>query len=107
MTESNQTEEVKEEIVIGITTTENPKVELEDEEKKIVFYCKECREIIENPHKMKTKYVYVCKKCNTKQVAFGNKHSIEYIYKVGNEELDETIEEKTMKTEAEKQNKSK
>lgn len=45
----------------------------------IVFYCKECEEMAECD-KVKNMYVYKCKKCNQKTVAFGTKKSIKNFY---------------------------
>lgn len=44
-------------------------------QKEIVFYCKDCSEIVET-ERCGTKYVYKCKKCGTKNVAFGTRKSI-------------------------------
>lgn len=42
---------------------------------EIIFFCKDCSEIVET-ERCGRKYVYKCKKCGTKNVAFGTKKSI-------------------------------
>lgn len=42
---------------------------------EIIFYCKDCEEIVET-NKVGGKYVYKCKNCGTKNVAFGTEKSI-------------------------------
>lgn len=58
---------------------------------KIVFYCKDCGEIVDT-EKCGGKYVYKCKKCGTKNVAFGSKKSISSFFRL--EEKEEKVEEK-------------
>jgi hypothetical protein len=41
----------------------------------VVFYCKDCEKIVDT-NKVGSKYVYTCKICGTKNVAFGTKKSI-------------------------------
>lgn len=41
----------------------------------IIFYCKDCEEIVDT-ERCGNKYVYKCKKCGTKNVAFGTAKSI-------------------------------
>jgi DNA-directed RNA polymerase subunit M/transcription elongation factor TFIIS len=62
----------------------------------IVFYCKDCEEIV-NAHKAGRKYVYKCAKCGTKNVAFGTEKSIKSFFHVKEEE--EKKEEKPKKKE--------
>lgn len=57
---------------------------------EIVFYCKDCEEIV-NTERVAGKYVYKCKKCGTKNVAFGTKKSIYNFFHV-EEETDEEVE---------------
>ncbi len=52
---------------------------------KMVHYCKDCREIVE-VKQVGGKYVYTCKKCGTKNVAFGSENSIRTFYHVKEEE---------------------
>lgn len=42
---------------------------------EIIFYCKDCQEIVDT-EKIGKKYVYKCNKCGTKNVAFGTRKSI-------------------------------
>ena len=55
------------------------------EENPIIFYCKDCEEIVE-VNKFGNKYVYKCKKCGTKNVAFGTKQSIYGFFKLDEKE---------------------
>jgi len=41
----------------------------------IIFYCKDCEEVVKT-EKVGRKYVYTCKICGTKNVAFGTQKSI-------------------------------
>jgi len=47
----------------------------------IIFYCKDCEEIVET-NRVGKKYVYTCKKCGTKNVAFGTKKSIASFFRL-------------------------
>ncbi len=49
---------------------------------RIVFYCKDCRKIVD-AIKVGRKYVYRCPLCQTKNVAFGTEKSIKSFYRVG------------------------
>lgn len=49
---------------------------------RIVFYCKDCRKIVEGM-KIGKKYVYKCPLCQSKNVAFGTEKSIRSFYHVG------------------------
>ena len=51
----------------------------------IIFYCKDCEEIVDT-EKVGGKYVYKCKKCGTKNVAFGTVKSIKNFFKIDEEE---------------------
>ncbi len=46
---------------------------------RIVFYCKDCRKIVEGA-KVGRKYVYKCPLCYKKNVAFGTEKSIKSFY---------------------------
>jgi len=50
----------------------------------IVFYCKDCEEIV-SAEKIGKKYVYKCKRCGTKNVAFGTEKSIKSFFRVKEE----------------------
>ncbi len=52
-----------------------------ENEAAILFYCKDCEEIVDT-EKCGGKYVYKCKKCGTKNVAFGTKRSIYGFFKL-------------------------
>lgn len=60
-------------------------------EKNIVFYCKDCEEIVDT-ERVGNKYVYKCKKCGTKNVAFGTKKSIFSFFHVAEETPEEAVE---------------
>ncbi len=47
----------------------------------IVFYCKNCKELI-SAEKIGKKYQYKCPLCKEKDVAFGTERSIKNVYKV-------------------------
>ncbi|MEK7126564.1 MAG: hypothetical protein AAB848_00510 [Patescibacteria group bacterium] len=51
----------------------------------IIFYCKDCEEIVETL-RVGGKYVYKCKKCGTKNVAFGTRKSIYGFFRLEDEE---------------------
>jgi hypothetical protein len=50
----------------------------------VVFYCKDCEKIVPTDRAGK-KYVYVCKMCGTKNVAFGTLKSIQNYFHVEDE----------------------
>ncbi|MBI5152729.1 hypothetical protein HZA39_04285 [Candidatus Peregrinibacteria bacterium] len=57
----------------------------EDKWDGIVFYCKDCEEIVK-VERAGRKYAYRCKKCGTKNVAFGTEKSIANYFHVEKEE---------------------
>jgi DNA-directed RNA polymerase subunit M/transcription elongation factor TFIIS len=59
----------------------------------IIFYCKDCEEIVETL-RVGGKYVYKCKKCGTKNVAFGTRKSIYGFFRLEDEEEEVKDEEK-------------
>ncbi|OGJ42748.1 hypothetical protein A3I58_00970 [Candidatus Peregrinibacteria bacterium RIFCSPLOWO2_02_FULL_39_10] len=59
----------------------------------IIFYCKDCEEIVETL-RVGGKYVYKCKKCGTKNVAFGTRKSIYGFFRLEDEEEEAKDEEK-------------
>lgn len=65
---------------------------------QIVFYCKDCEEIVETI-KVGGKYVYKCKKCGTKNVAFGTQKSIYGFFKLQDKE--EVVEQEGEKEKVE------
>ncbi len=68
----------------------------EKEENPIIFYCKDCEEIAE-VNRFGNKYVYKCRKCGTKNVAFGTKKSIFGFFKLDEKELNKKAKEKVEK----------
>lgn len=61
--------------------TKKPEAENSTNECDIIFYCKDCNEIVETD-RCGRKYVYKCKKCGTKNVAFGTRKSIYSFFKI-------------------------
>jgi len=59
--------------------------EKKEEKKEIIFYCKDCEEIVDT-NRVSNKYVYTCKKCGTKNVAFGTLKSIKSFFKLKDKE---------------------
>lgn len=59
---------------------------------EIVFYCKDCEEIVDTL-KVGGKYVYKCKKCGTKNVAFGTEKSIYGFFRLEKTEEEEAAPE--------------
>ncbi|MBD3360930.1 hypothetical protein GF366_03965 [Candidatus Peregrinibacteria bacterium] len=47
----------------------------------IIFYCKDCEKIVDT-ERVGRKYVYKCKKCGTKNVAFGTERSIRSFFRL-------------------------
>lgn len=74
-------------------TTEQP---AEQTKPGILFYCKDCGEIVDTERCGK-KYVYKCRKCGTKNVAFGTKKSIYSFFHVQDEpaKVEEPVAVKT------------
>lgn len=66
---------------------------MEIDDKPIIFYCKDCEEIVET-HKIGGKYVYKCVKCGTKNVAFGTEKSIRGFFKIVEEKEKPTGKQK-------------
>ncbi|MFH1533724.1 MAG: hypothetical protein ABID64_02230 [Nitrospirota bacterium] len=62
----------------------------------IIFYCKDCEEIVET-YQVGRKYVYKCKKCGTKNVAFGTEKSLNTFFRL--EEKEKQMERKKEKKE--------
>ncbi|MFC1615743.1 hypothetical protein ACFL21_01260 [Patescibacteria group bacterium] len=62
------------------------------EEKEIVFYCKDCGHLVET-NRCGRKYVYKCKLCGTKNVAFGTLRSIRSFFHIKEGEEHGVIEE--------------
>lgn len=48
---------------------------------KIVFYCKDCENLVD-AHKIAKTYNYKCTACNGEKVAFGTEESISNFYKI-------------------------
>jgi hypothetical protein len=71
----------------------------EEEKKGIVYYCKDCEEIVDTAQ-VGNKFVYKCKKCGTKNVAFGTYKSIYGFFRIEEKEAKE--KRKKAKVEREK-----
>ncbi len=52
---------------------------------KVVFYCKDCEELVDT-ERCGRKYVYRCKKCDTKNVAFGTLKSVRGFFRLDEKE---------------------
>lgn len=63
----------------------SPSPSFDDWGVNIVFYCKDCERIVE-ARKFGRKYVYKCKDCGTKNVAFGTSKSIKKFFRIEEEE---------------------
>ncbi|MFH1284655.1 MAG: hypothetical protein ABIH78_03655 [Candidatus Peregrinibacteria bacterium] len=74
-----------------MTSTKTPE-KTTQEPVSIVFYCKDCEEIVKT-ERCGGKYVYRCKKCGTKNVAFGTEKSISSFFRL-DEKKPETTEVK-------------
>lgn len=68
----------------------------------IVFFCKDCQEIVETV-KVGGKYVYKCKKCGTKNVAFGTKKSIYGFFRIEEREKEKLREQRKQERMKQKQ----
>jgi len=60
------------------------KVGNHNSEQVIFFYCKDCNEFVDTK-RIGQKYVYTCKKCGTKNVAFGTKKSLSTFFRIEND----------------------
>jgi len=67
----------------------------------IVFYCKDCEELVDT-ERFGRKYVYKCKKCGTKNVAFGTMKSINSFFHLDDRKDEKKIEVKAEVKEEEK-----
>ena len=72
------------------------------EDNPIVFFCKDCQEIVETV-KIGGKYVYKCKKCATKNVAFGTKKSIYGFFRIEEREKEKLREQRKQERMKQKQ----
>lgn len=54
----------------------------------IVFYCKDCEKLVD-ASKFGKRYVYTCKICGTKNVAFGTEKSIKNFFRIPEEKKEE------------------
>lgn len=48
----------------------------------IVFYCKDCKAIVDAPIKHKSKYEYMCPTCKSERVSFGTRQAISDFFQV-------------------------
>ncbi len=68
---------------------------------EIVFYCKDCEAIVETI-RVGGKFVYKCKKCGTKNVAFGTHKSIYGFFKMEEKEAKEKRRQSKLEREKKK-----
>ncbi len=61
--------------------SEEAKIEEKKDGSAIVFYCKDCEELVDT-NQVGRKYVYTCKKCGTKNVAFGTTKSVNGFFRL-------------------------
>lgn len=73
-------------------------VEQKSKKSPIIFYCKDCEEIVDT-NRVGRKYVYKCKKCGTKNVAFGTEKSIGTFFRLEEKEKKAKSEESKAKSE--------
>lgn len=71
------------------------------EDKTIIFYCKDCEEVVDT-HRVGKKYVYKCAKCDTKNVAFGTVKSVRGFFRLEEKEKMQRKEEARRKRDGEK-----
>jgi len=45
-------------------------------EAPIVFYCRECKKIVDEPVKKANKYEYSCPVCKSERVSFGTRQAV-------------------------------
>ncbi len=50
----------------------------------VVFYCKDCQEIVETDRPNKNWYIFICKKCKGKNIAIWTNEWIKEKYKIKN-----------------------
>jgi len=67
-----------------------------DNTNPIVFFCKDCEELVET-EKIGSKYVYKCKQCGTKNVAFGTLKSVSGFFRLEEREKAKRREEERAK----------
>lgn len=68
------------------------------EDNPIVFFCKDCEELVDT-EKVGSKYVYKCRKCGTKNVAFGTLKSVHGFFRLEEREKQKRREEERAKKE--------
>jgi len=73
----------------------------EEAKAPVVFYCKDCEKLVDT-HRVGKQYVYKCKICGTKNVAFGTEKSIKSFFRIKEEVVEEVVEEKKKEVPAEK-----
>lgn len=56
--------------------------EIGTNEKPIVFYCKDCKQIVDDPIKSKDRYAYMCPVCKSERVSFGTRQAISDFFQV-------------------------
>jgi len=58
----------------------------------IIYYCKDCAQVVDT-NRVGRKYVYTCKKCGTKNVAFGTVKSINSFFRIKETQPEPEIKE--------------
>ncbi|MCP4523546.1 MAG: hypothetical protein GY828_04980 [Candidatus Gracilibacteria bacterium] len=48
----------------------------------VSFYCKDCKKIVETDRPNKDGYVFICKKCDGKNIVIGTKEGLKSNYKL-------------------------
>jgi Zn finger protein HypA/HybF involved in hydrogenase expression len=49
---------------------------------EVTFYCKDCKQIVETDRVDEKWYIFLCKKCNSKNIAIWTEESIKTKYKI-------------------------
>lgn len=91
MTDTQNTSTVSAPASVAVSATTPATVQVD--ENPILFYCKDCAEITETI-KIGGKYVYKCKRCGTKNVAFGTKKSIYGFFRIEDREKEKMREQR-------------
>lgn len=60
----------------------NKKEYFSEERWWVSFYCKDCKEIVETNREKKDSYVFICKKCNWKNIAIWTLEWLKTNYKI-------------------------
>ncbi len=58
----------------------------------ILFYCKDCQQVVVDPKREGQKYVYTCPICKGKQVSFGTKKAVTDYFHIKEVHLKQALE---------------